>query len=329
MNVINYRVSLDMFDTLSQITIKAKKGDSACKINITLTENGKIYKIGEGCYATFNAKKSDGTFVYDNCTIEGNTIVYDFSASIDEGVCQISACEGAVECEVTLYNNDGNQLTSPCFTLMIDGTVYNGEEIVSSPESDVLRELIIEANNVVGDIETKLANGELKGEKGEKGDAGAITFKIVPELPTTDIDEGAIYLVPSQIEGVGNRYSEYIYTGGTWESIGSMSVEADLSGYARNDDGVDTIIYESFFGTIFTLRQMLDKILTNEIDLANLSSDMLTYTNSVDMVELSEDTMKVPSSWLMKEYVEGKVGSIETALDSIIAIQNGLIGGAE
>ena len=172
MNVINYRVSLDMFDTLSQITIKAKKGDSACKIHITLTKNGSIYKIGEGCHATFNAKKADGNFVYNSCTIEGDTIVYDFTSSVDEdGICQISAYEGAVDCEVTLFK-DNEQLTSPRFTLVIDGTVYNGEEIASTPQSDILKELINEANDTVNEIETKLANGDFVGEKGDKGDKG-------------------------------------------------------------------------------------------------------------------------------------------------------------
>ena len=143
MNVLDYRVSLEMFDTLSQTTIKAKKGDSACKIHITLTEHGKIYKIGEGCYATFNAKKADGNFVFDTCTIENNTIVYDFLSSVDEnGACQVSACEGIVDCEVTLYNADSKQLTSPRFTLFIDGTVYNGEEIVSSAELGAIEKLI-------------------------------------------------------------------------------------------------------------------------------------------------------------------------------------------
>lgn len=146
MNVLKYRVSLDMFDTHSQTTIKAKKSDSACQIHITLSEKGKIYNIGEGCSATFNARKSDGNFIYDNCTIENNTIVYDFTSSVDEnGVCQVSACEGIVECEVTLYNADGKQLTSPRFTLFVDGTVYNGEEIASTPQSDFFKEIVAEA----------------------------------------------------------------------------------------------------------------------------------------------------------------------------------------
>lgn len=168
MNVLKYRVSLDMFDTLSQITIKAKKGDSACQIHITLTENGKVYKINDGCYATFNAKKSDGNFIYDKCTIENNTILYDFSSSIDEnGVCQVSALEGNVDCEVTLYNANGEQLTSPRFILYIDGTVYDGEEIISTPSADVLKSLITEAKNTINEVETKLENGDFVGERGE------------------------------------------------------------------------------------------------------------------------------------------------------------------
>ena len=179
MNVLKYRVSLDMFETLSQTTIKAKKGDSACEIHITLTENGKMYKIGEGCWAKFGAKKSDGNSIFDSCRIENNTIVYGFANSVDDdGVCQISACEGIVECEVTLYDANGEQLTSPRFTLVIDGTVYNGEEIISTPSSNALKDLIVEAHNTIEEVETKLANDEFVGEKGDKGDKGdAFTYE--------------------------------------------------------------------------------------------------------------------------------------------------------
>lgn len=168
MNAINYRVSLDMFDVSSQITIKAKKGDSACKIYITLAENGKIYKITDGCTATFSAKKADGNFVYHDCTIENNTIVYDFASSTDEeGDCQISACEGNVDCEVALFNNKGEQLTSPRFVLVVDGTVYNGEDINSSESIQGVKEVIDRANELVDEIETKLENGEFNGKDGE------------------------------------------------------------------------------------------------------------------------------------------------------------------
>lgn len=137
MERIHYRISLDMFDTVSQKTIKAKRGDTACDVNITLTENGKVYQIADGCYATFSAKKPDGNFILNSetCYIKDNTIVYEFTE-------QTTVCEGIVDCEVILYGADGNQLTSPRFTLLVGGTVYNGEEIISSDETDALKETV-------------------------------------------------------------------------------------------------------------------------------------------------------------------------------------------
>ena len=170
MNKIIYRVTLDMFDTHSQKTIKAKKGDSACEIHISLTENGKLYRLGEGYHAYFGAKKADGNFVYNNCDIQGDTIVYDFSSSIEEGICQTTACEGTAECEIILYKGD-EQLTSPRFTLFVDGTVYNGEEIISTHQTNALKELIVDTNNLIDDVEQRLNNGDFVGEKGEPGEA--------------------------------------------------------------------------------------------------------------------------------------------------------------
>lgn len=161
MNHIHYRLHLDMFETVSQKTIKAKKGDTACSIHITLTERGKIYHIPDDCRATFTARKPDGNFLYneETCRIENNTIVYDFTK-------QTTACEGNVECEVILYKGD-MQLTSPLFTLFVDATVYNGEEIISSPEADALKQIVEDANKAFSDITEQMwmLCGALRGTK--------------------------------------------------------------------------------------------------------------------------------------------------------------------
>lgn len=340
MKVINYRVSLDMFDTLSQVTIKAKKGDSACKIHITLTKNGKIYKISEDCRATFNAKKADGNFVYDNCTIEGDTIVYDFSSSIDEnGTCQVSACEGNVECEVTLFKGS-EQLTSPRFTLVIDGTVYNGEEIISTPESDVLKKLI-------DDVETKLENGEFKGEK---GDPGAVKFVVVSELPEVG-DENVMYLLPNTDVQEKNNYDEYIFTNNTWEKIGTASVEVDLTDYVKNTDyagykkaGVVELLVggtygiDYLYGTISSEGNNPIKIAkanNNEIDdkkdlYKPIVPKHLDYAIKVGLTTNQE-------TWTEEEKKAARdligvteiIGDIGSALDELHNYAQRLIGGAE
>jgi hypothetical protein len=155
MNYVNYRISLDMFDTSSQITLKAKKGDSACRIIIALTKNGKMYDIKEGCKAELIGKNSNGNAVHFDCNVdaEKDIIECDFAESIDKdtGVCKISAVEGVVECEVILCK-DSKQLTSPRFNLIIDGTVCNGGESEFEPQSETLRKLITEANATIEEL---------------------------------------------------------------------------------------------------------------------------------------------------------------------------------
>jgi hypothetical protein len=238
MNAINYRVSLDMFDVSSQITIKAKKGDSACKIYITLAENGKIYKITDGCTATFSAKKADGNFVYHDCTIENNTIVYDFASSIDEeGACQISACEGNVECEVTLYK-DNEQLTSSRFTLVVDSTVYSGEDINSSESIKGVKEVIDRANELVDEIETKLENGEFNGKDGEITNLDQ-TYS--PESENAQSGKAVAVAVSGCVQKVnGNTMTDQVYavdsTGNQQtigvEDVGMYEVGGHNFGYA-------------------------------------------------------------------------------------------------
>ena len=241
MNVIKYRVSLDLSDTLSQITIKAKKLDSACQIHITLTEKGKIYHIGEGCYATFNAKKSDGNFIYDNCTIEDNTIVYDFATSIDEdGIAQISACEGIVECEVTLYNANGEQLTSPRFTLFIDGTVYNGEEIISSSGSDVIKDLIKEVEDALEDISVDIdtslfasaIQNKVSGDVISVSDVSALDHTVKVQLSGEEVEN----LLPSPYV---EPFPMHTYNGD-----GSLVI----NGIVPSDNYMPLIVYISYSG---------------------------------------------------------------------------------
>ncbi len=73
-------------------------------------------------------------------------------------------------------------------------------------------------------------NYEYVNLKGEKGDAGSIKIIIVNELPLVGEDD-TIYLMPYEDAEQGNIYKEYIYINGTWEELGSIPVEVDLSDY--------------------------------------------------------------------------------------------------
>lgn len=76
--------------------------------------------------------------------------------------------------------------------------------------------------------------------QGPKGEPGAIKFEIVAELPTTDIKEDTIYLVPITPDIQGNNYEEYIYVNGQWELLGKIGVHVDLTDYVKNTDYATT-----------------------------------------------------------------------------------------
>lgn len=141
-----HRISLDIHSAKSQTTLRVKQADTNRKLHITLCEGGLPYHIAEDCYADFSALKADGNYIFNNCQIEGNTIEYTFTA-------QTTAAVGAMNCEITLYSNDGQRITSPRFTIIVEERVYNGEAIVSSPEANALDELINRAEHAVDNAE--------------------------------------------------------------------------------------------------------------------------------------------------------------------------------
>lgn len=65
------------------------------------------------------------------------------------------------------------------------------------------------------------------------GKVVTITFKTVNQLPSSG-DANIIYLVPSDTPGDKNVKDEYMWIDGTWEKIGSTSI--NLSNYWSKDE---------------------------------------------------------------------------------------------
>ena len=68
------------------------------------------------------------------------------------------------------------------------------------------------------------------------GDAGALTFKPVSELPTENISTNIIYLVPIADGTDENRFAEYAYIDGEWETLGAVTLNVDHSEYVKFTD---------------------------------------------------------------------------------------------
>lgn len=157
MNNSVFRINLDIHRQTTQANLSVKKGDTARKIVAALSDGGRPYRIDEGCYAVFKAKKPDGNVLYNDCSIENNCIVYEFTE-------QTASSAGYMHCELQLYGPDGKIITSPKFAIIVSGLVYDDSEVESSDEFTALEKALTEL------AELK-ANG-LKGDQGPQGEPG-------------------------------------------------------------------------------------------------------------------------------------------------------------
>ena len=158
MNCSNVRISLDIHKNCSGAVVCAKRGDVGRRIHISLTDGCIPYRIGADCRAVFTAEKPDKNVIYNDCIIQGDTIIYDMTE-------QTTAVVGRTDCEIKLYGADGKLITSPSFSLIISDTVCDdGDEVESSSEFSALTAAMAE-------VEELKKNG-LRGEPGEQGPQG-------------------------------------------------------------------------------------------------------------------------------------------------------------
>lgn len=171
-----YRKSLDLQKSGAQWSIDVKLNDvNSRRIVISLTDGGKAFILGGDMIATIYGKKTDGNVIYKDCTIENGMVIVDVEK-------QLITAAGTVECELRIYDSNaaGAQLlTTPRFSIEVYDVLSDENRITSTSDYSALasetvksQEATKRANDISEMLETKLANGELKGEKGDTGPQG-------------------------------------------------------------------------------------------------------------------------------------------------------------
>lgn len=171
-----YRKSLDLQKNGAQWSIDVKQNDvNSRRIVISLTDGGKAFILGGDMIATIYGKKTDGNVIYKDCTIENGMAIVDVEK-------QLITAAGTVECELRIYDSNaaGAQLlTTPRFNIEVYDVLSDENRITSTSDYSALtsetvksQEATKRANDISEMLETKLANGELKGEKGDTGPQG-------------------------------------------------------------------------------------------------------------------------------------------------------------
>lgn len=171
-----YRKSLDLQKNGAQWSIDVKQNDvNSRRIVISLTDGGKAFILGGDMIATIYGRKTDGNVIYKDCSIENGMAIVDVEK-------QLITAAGTVECELRIYDSNaaGAQLlTTPRFNIEVYDVLTDENRITSMSDYSALanetvksQEATKRANDISEMLETKLANGELKGEKGDTGPQG-------------------------------------------------------------------------------------------------------------------------------------------------------------
>ena len=112
MNYNIQRFSLDLNSQDTQEYVIVRKGDTVKKLSVLLKESGTPYSITDGTEALLAAAKSDGTYMSESCTIEGNRLEVVLPAAFTAAVGKRSAC--------FVLTGSGAALTSPPFTIFVE-----------------------------------------------------------------------------------------------------------------------------------------------------------------------------------------------------------------
>lgn len=171
-----YRKSLDLQKNGAQWSIDVKQNDvNSRRIVISLTDGGKAFILGGDMIATIYGRKTDGNVIYKDCSIENGMAIVDVEK-------QLITAAGTVECELRIYDSNaaGAQLlTTPRFNIEVYDVLTDENRITSMSDYSALasetvksQEATKRANDISEMLKTKLANGELKGEKGDTGPQG-------------------------------------------------------------------------------------------------------------------------------------------------------------
>ena len=193
------RITLDLQDTSSPITLSAKQGDSMREIICGFRDDNGPYKIDPGCAVVFTAEKPDGNRIFNECTVEGNFVRYRFTA-------QTVSVLGALKCEFKIYEDMSQppKMTSPRFMINVEEPVFNDGDIPESSYefnaiSDLVRETTIDYLEAHPAITDKTLT--IEDHAADAAAVGAEINKLLPKSGGTMT--GPIAMGGNRVTGLG------------------------------------------------------------------------------------------------------------------------------
>ena len=239
MNSSNYRFTLDLHSTQSQVSVPAAIGDTSRTLYISLSDGGSPYFIADGIIAMLSIKRPTGTFLQASCIIEGNSIVK-YAFSQNEYTC---AVEGIHDCQITLYGANNKVIATPRFTMVVSDRVISSDEITISDENKYDIDTIFTAEADRVDAELARQNAE----EARKAAFDAMMARVSEVIPVAT----NITLLASAWTGTESPYAQVVTIPGvTARSKVDLQIDAellevfhdkDIAFVTENENGVVTV----------------------------------------------------------------------------------------
>ena len=260
MNYSNYSFTLDLQIHQSQISIPVSLNDTARKLYITFIDGRKPYTIPDGCRAVFVGFKPDGTTLFNDCIIQENkTVIYEFTE-------QTADVEGIINCEIRLYGEDGKQLTSSQFIMIVDENVTRNIAL-SENESTAIDNIIhaeigrvkAETGRVEAEIGRVKAEAERESAEKKRTKLANVLEKFSPLIPQT----------ANYIDGLG-RPCYTLDIGKEYKGKADEEIPHSLIGYFTGGEGS---AYSPYIFAQYPIKEFTIKI----IGMENSKNGILAY----------------------------------------------------
>lgn len=310
MDYLVHKLTLDMHKTVSQAFLSVKKGDTKRKLYITLTEKGKVFLVNGVSTAVFVAKKHNGDVLFNDCTIEKGVIVYEFTDHTTE-------ISGKMDCEIRLYDEDGTLISSPQFTIIVDGVVDVDGTVVASNEFSALAKLMSSATEMVN------ATGEYAEAAKASADEADASNQVAKKAATeAEAQAQASASSAERAETSASSVEEskstvYGYMGrAETAAVSAENSAASASESARFAESTYAGVREQLDENTDDIEQMKKDI----ADLKYVPIDITHISNSVGVVEMGRTVNGVILSWTTNKTpvsltVDGE--SVDAAAESI------------
>ena len=121
------------------------------------------------------------------------------------------------------------------------------------PVSDKMDDVSVKVEDISTKIIKKGTLGTINGKSIENGNNITIDltlFKVVDQLPVSDIDVNKIYLLPNPAGADNNTYIEYIYINSKWEVVGEYKAEVSLDGYYTKEQTDEKFLTKAEAGNL-------------------------------------------------------------------------------